>query len=108
MDSVFFPSFMLGAKGGIAGTGNVIPELVVALYNAYIAGDYEGAREIQSKVALIRQAMTLGTFPAGMKTAMAMIGEPIGPARRPVMPLDPAQVETLNSLLTRVGLAVIA
>jgi 4-hydroxy-tetrahydrodipicolinate synthase len=106
VDSIFFPSLVQGAKGGIAGTGNIVPELVVALYDAYVAGDLAGARSAQTKVALMRQAMTLGTFPAGMKTAMAMIGESVGPARGPVTPLNTAQVEILSRLLTRVGFVV--
>ncbi len=105
-DSLFFPSLMLGAVGGIAGTGNIGPELVVGLYDAFVAGDYARARELQSKVALLRQAMTLGTFPAGMKIAMEMIGHPIGPARGPVKSLSSAQIESIGKMLNRAGLTV--
>lgn len=105
-DSIFFPSLMLGAVGGIAGTGNIGPELVVGLYDAFIAGDYARARELQSKLALLRQAMTLGTFPAGMKTAMAMIGHPIGPARGPVKALSSSQIELIGQILNRAGLTL--
>lgn len=104
LDSIFLPSLAVGAVGGIAGAGNAIPDIVVELYTSFVAGEYARAREAQVKVAVMRQAMTLGTFPAGLKAAMEMIGQPVGPARRPVAPLNKQQKDTLTALLARIGL----
>jgi len=105
-DDLFFPSLAMGAVGGVAATGNVAPELVVELYEAFIAGDWERARAAQIKLSLLRRALSLGTFPSVLKAAMGMIGEPVGPPRGPVAPLSEAQHDALREVLTRMGLTV--
>jgi 4-hydroxy-tetrahydrodipicolinate synthase len=106
LDSIFFPALVGGAVGGVAGSGNLIPEVVVELYNAFQDGDWEQARTAQSKVTLVREIMTTGTFPSGLKLAMDMIGQSTGPARRPAGTLDQKQAERVRDLLSRAGLAV--
>jgi 4-hydroxy-tetrahydrodipicolinate synthase len=96
LDSIILPSLAMGADGCVAAIANVIPEIVVELCRSFANGDWEGAREAQAKVTILRQALALGTFPAVLKAAIEMIGEPVGPARRPVTPLPEAQNAKLS------------
>ncbi len=103
-DDLYFPSLALGAVGGVAATGNVMPELVVELYDAFQAGDWDRSRMLQTKVSLLRTALAMSTFPAVLKGTMALIGEPVGPPRLPVAPLNGAQVGAMRGVLERIGL----
>jgi len=105
-DSLFFPSLALGAVGGVAATGNVVPELVVELYEAFVAGDWKRSCAVQAKLSLLRGGLSLSPFPSVLKAAMAMIGEPVGPPRRPVAPLHESQHDALREVLAKMGLAV--
>lgn len=105
-DDLFFPSLAMGAVGGIAATGNVVPELVVELYDAFVCGEWDRSRAVQSKLASLRRANALGTYPSVLKAAMAIIGEPIGPPRAPVTSLESSHSDALRQVLVGMGLAI--
>ncbi len=107
-DDLYFPSFALGAVGGIAATGNVMPELVVEIYSAFQLGDWIRSREAQAKVSLLRAALGISTFPSVLKGTMTLIGESVGPPRLPVAPLSGTQIGTVRGVLGRIGLPVVA
>jgi 4-hydroxy-tetrahydrodipicolinate synthase len=106
-DDLFFPSLALGAVGGIAATGNVVPALVVELYEAYVQGDWERSRAAQIKLAPLRRALSWGTYPAVLKAAMEMIGDPVGAPRSPASALDNAKHGPLRDVLAGLGLSVV-
>lgn len=105
-DDLYFPSLALGAVGGVAATGNVMPELVVELYDAFQEGDWDRSRAAQAKVSLLRAALGISTFPSVLKGTMDLIGESVGPPRLPVAPLNRAQCEAVRAVLERIGLPV--
>lgn len=105
-DDLILPSLMLGAVGGIAATANVAPNMVVELYKAFQAGDWDRARNLQKNLAELRRATGLGTYPAAIKTAMALVGEPAGPPRNPVSDLSGSDVEAVREVLTNLRLLV--
>ncbi len=90
---------MHGAKGSITATANAAPELVVAIYRAFQEGKLDDALAAQQKLAPLRQAFTLGTFPVVVKEALTILGIPAGPARSPVGPMAPEQREKLREVL---------
>lgn len=105
-DGLIFPGLLYGASGAISSTANVAPELVVAIYNRTIAGDLEDARDLQSRLTPLRQAFTLGTFPAVVKEALSILGYPVGRTRAPVGPLTPLAREGLQAVLESMGLTI--
>lgn len=98
-DTLIYAGLMHGAKGAIAASANVAPSLVVEIYEAFVAGDIARAREAQERLAPLRHAFSLGTFPVMVKEALTMIGIPAGPARKPVGPMPPEQREKLHQVL---------
>ena len=102
-DTLIYPALMCGAVGAVAATANVVPDLVVGIYNAVRAGEFDEARYLQRKLAPLRQAFSLGTFPVVVKDAMEMIGLPAGKARRPIRSLQGEQREKLATILKELG-----
>ncbi len=98
-DDIFYPSFAVGAVGAVAATGNIAPKLVVEIYEAYMAGQFDRAQAAQRRLTPLRRALSLGTFPVVMKEAMAMIGISVGPARSPVKPLTETNRARLRAIL---------
>ena len=103
-DTMIFAGLMHGAKGAIAATGNVVPALVVKIYECWKKGDIPGALQAQEALAPLRLAFTWGTFPVVIKEALDLIGMQGGPSRAPVGSMTPAQRERLKKLLTEMGL----
>jgi len=105
-DDMIFASMVLGAVGGVAAEGNVAPEMCVDLYNAFYAKDWERAKAIQAQLAMFRKALAWGTYPAALKAAMKMIGEPVGDPRSPAEPLPVSYHNALCDILVKMGLPV--
>ena len=99
-DTMIFAGLLHGAKGAIAATANVVPALVVSIYELLKKGDLAGARKAQEALAPLRMAFTWGTFPVVIKEALDLLGMEGGPARMPVGPMSEAQRERLKVLLT--------
>ncbi|MBL7118974.1 4-hydroxy-tetrahydrodipicolinate synthase [Candidatus Bathyarchaeota archaeon] len=103
-DDLFFPSLVIGASGLVAATGNLAPESVLEIYNAFTAGDWKRAQHAQNKISMLRRALGLGTFPAVIKEAMTIMGMPMGPARAPVGALTGGNRKKLQGILESRGL----
>jgi 4-hydroxy-tetrahydrodipicolinate synthase len=106
-DTLVYGALCYGAVGTVALTANVLPGQLVALYDAFRAGDHARARALQAPIIALRnEFMTIGSYPVPVKAALALMGLPAGPARLPIQPLDDAQTARLRDLLRRVGLDV--
>ncbi|MBN1583323.1 MAG: 4-hydroxy-tetrahydrodipicolinate synthase [Anaerolineae bacterium] len=102
-DSLIYGALLYGGAGAVAATANVVPGLAVGIYEAVKAGELEKALQLQKKLAPVRMAFGLGTFPVVVKEAMHMLGLPAGPARRPVGALSDAMRAQLKTILEQVG-----
>ena len=103
-DSLILATLLYGGKGAVAATANVAPKLVVEIYESFMRGDLEKARELQFKLLPLRLAFNLGTFPAVVKEAMNILKRPSGPARSPVSSLPEDKRQRLKSILKGIGL----
>lgn len=103
-DTLIYAGLVNGCVGAVAATANVLPEVVVGIYEATKAGDHTRALALQRKLAPLRVAFQLGTFPVVVKEALAMRGLIAnGRARRPVGPLSEEARYKLRSLLQEAG-----
>jgi len=103
-DTLIFSALVNALPGAVAATASAAPELAVGIYDAVRGGDLEAGRALQARLAMLRDAFDLGSFPVVVKEAMEIRGLPAGPARPPVSPLSPSQRETLRALLAEVGM----
>ncbi len=83
-DTMIFATLVSGGKGSIAATANVAPRLTVEIYEAVVAGDLPRALAAQNRLAPLRLAFEMGTFPVVIKEALEIMGIHAGPARGPV------------------------
>lgn len=102
-DTLIYAALCYGCAGAVAASANVVPDLAVAIYDAYMAGDHELALERQRALAPLRYAFSLGSFPVVVKDAMDLIGVPAGPCRAPINSLEGQAREELVAILKDLG-----
>jgi 4-hydroxy-tetrahydrodipicolinate synthase len=102
-DTLILAGLLYGATGAIAATANVVPRLVVDIYERFQAGDLAGARQAQERLAPLRMAFSWGTFPVVIKEALDLMGLEVGPARAPVGPLPDDKRARLRDVLRELG-----
>jgi 4-hydroxy-tetrahydrodipicolinate synthase len=103
-DTLIYAALCHGATGSIASCANVAPRLCSDIYDKYMAGDLAGALEAQFKLAPLRLAFTIGTFPAVIKESLTMLGFEAGPCMDPAGPLTDAERQTVRQILAEMGL----
>ncbi len=95
-DPLIFAALEMGAAGAVVGSANVLPEVTSQIYERYVKGDSEGAKEEQGRLDPFTQTMTFGTYPAGLKSALKMINLDCGPVRPPLQELEKKQVDLVR------------
>lgn len=86
-DLLILEGLKRGCVGAMSACSNVAPRAFVELYRAFLAGHTARAARLQSLIDPLRRTFELGTFPGIVKEAMQLAGMPVGPCRRPVLPL---------------------
>ena len=102
-DTLIYGTLLYGGKGAIAATANVAPKLVSEIYEAYIRGDINRAKQAQAKLAPLRSAFSLGSFPVVIKEALKLIGIDVGDAKAPISPLSKDKKEILKNILKEIN-----
>ncbi len=105
-DTLIYGALCYGAAGSIASCGNVAPQLCADIYDKFIAGDLKGSLEAQFKLAPLRIAFTIGTFPAVIKESLEMLGIEAGPCMDPVGPMSSEERTKLRKVLETMGLLI--
>jgi len=82
-DTVILASLVYGAVGCVASTANVVPKLVVEIYDKFMAGDIKGALEAQYKLNPFRMVFDKASFPIAAKEAANLIGLDLGNPIKP-------------------------
>ena len=103
-DSLLFPGLEIGCSGMVSAVANAFPELVVELYEAYDGGDEERARELQSDVYEVRDAIKYGPYMAGVKSALSLKGFEAGPLRSPLRKMEAEDEEAMRADLEALDL----
>ena len=104
-DSMTLPLLSVGGEGVISVVGNIVPTDMIALLDAFDAGDLSAAQQWHTKLfTLCRDLLSLSTNPIPIKAAMQMLGRDTGALRLPMTPLDAASQQKLRDTLLRYGL----
>lgn len=101
-DWMLVPYMLAGARGTICANANVVPELVLAVYEAVRAGKLEDALRHEARLRAVQAALRIGTPPAAHKAAVAAsgVGGPwLVPPRLPLTEAETARlIERLTAL----------
>nr|WP_295683399.1 4-hydroxy-tetrahydrodipicolinate synthase [uncultured Lachnoclostridium sp.] len=99
-DSLILWNLLAGGSGGIAGCANVYPENMVNIYEAFRKGDLEQARAAQDRIRSFRNCFRFGNPNTIVKTAVAMLGYPVGNCRSPFYHISEEGIEAIKCVLT--------
>jgi 4-hydroxy-tetrahydrodipicolinate synthase len=102
-DALTFSSLCLGGDGAIAAVGHVIGKELHEMMQAFARGDYKAAQDIHFRTLDVVNALFIETNPVPVKTALAMMGQPAGPVRLPLVPMRPENREVLRKALQELG-----
>lgn len=102
-DILILSTLVYGGAGTVASSANIVPELVVDIYNKFKAGDMKGALEAQYKLAPMRMAYNLASFPVVTKDYMRLLGFDVGESILPNTRSNPENMKKLQALLNDLG-----
>ena len=100
-DALILWTLLAGGKGGITAIANILPTVMVDIYQNYLKGDMEKAREAQNAISRIRECFKYGNPNSVVKCATNLIRQPLGPCRKPfgILPQDAVEAirETIDN-----------
>jgi len=95
---------LLGAKGCISVTANVVPKIMHDLCRYAIAGDKGKAGPLDDSLAILNKCLFLESNPIPVKWALQIMGK-IGPGiRLPLTPMDEIYHDYFRSTLEQAGI----
>jgi 4-hydroxy-tetrahydrodipicolinate synthase len=104
-DSLTLPLLSVGGEGVISVVGNIVPQDMIALLQAFAQGNAaEACRWHHKLFPLCRDMLGLSTNPIPIKAAMKLLGRDTGELRLPMTPLDAASETRLRKTLQTYGL----
>ena len=98
-DSLILWNLLAGGAGGIAGCANVFPENMAAIYENFIAGNLDAARKAQDNIRPFRNTFRYGNPNTVVKTAVELLGYPVGKCRSPFHQIPREGVEAIKQVL---------
>jgi len=102
------PGVLMGAKGFVSSMeSQILGREAIEMYDLVKRGDIDAARATQFKTLALDESMRkIGTFPANLKAAMNLLGRQVGFPRKPLLPLDAADVARVRALLETLKVTV--
>lgn len=97
------PGMVLGGSGCFSPNGEIAPNLVRSLFEASRDLDIEKARGLQQQLDRL-YALLEDEYPSSIKTAMAIMGRPVGDPRLPLLTLNAEARDQLEKALGDLGI----
>lgn len=98
-DALILWTLLAGGKGGITAIANILPTIMVDIYQSYLRGDMEQAKKAQNAIAPIRDCFKYGNPNSVVKCATNLIGQPVGPCRKPFGILPAEAIEAIRKTI---------
>lgn len=103
-DALTYSNFEFGGSGAVIGISNVAPKKSSSIFDEFKRGNLQKAKEIQTELLPVIEAIGTGKFPAGLKEAMKLVGMPVGDVKAPLLPLTPAERKVVSQFMSVSGL----
>lgn len=103
-DDIVLPTMSLGFDGVISVAGNIIPKVMSQIVKRFLAGDVDGARELQYKYATLIETLFIEVNPIPIKTALNLLEMEGGLLRLPLCDMTGGNIAILKAELEKVGL----
>ncbi len=105
-DEQTVPLMAIGAKGVISTVSNLIPEAMVRMTNACLAGDFTLAGQLQTDCIPLIDAVFCEVNPIPVKTALSLMGYAVGACRMPLGSMQENTLARLTQAMKDAGLSV--
>jgi 4-hydroxy-tetrahydrodipicolinate synthase len=102
-DSLTFSLVCAGGTGVISVTSHVAGERMRHMIDLIDSGDVPAARKINQELIPLYRALFMTTSPIPVKAAMALLGQPVGPPRLPLVPATEEQLAALRKAMEDAG-----
>jgi 4-hydroxy-tetrahydrodipicolinate synthase len=103
-DEIFLRCLELGGTGGILVASHLVGPQMREVYDAATAGELDRAREIESGLHGVYEALTVTSNPTPVKAGLEMVGVIGGRLRLPMVEADEQQRAAVRATLERQGL----
>lgn len=103
-DDIAFYHFLMGGHGGFLALANLMPKMLVQLYDCTKAGNIEMAKDIHLKVLDLCEAVYVEDYPSSLKEGLKMLGYNGGRTRTPLHVLKESSRERLRQSMKNAGL----
>lgn len=104
-ETVCLPAMLLGVKACISGLSNVLPELVIDLFNKIYVKKYEEAAKLQIKVNQARKALHIPHSPhAASYSVLTWRGLDVGVPKPPILPVSGDDEDRMKEAFEKLGL----
>jgi 4-hydroxy-tetrahydrodipicolinate synthase len=106
-DDSFLRTLEIGGAGGILVASQIVGPQMREIWDAAKSGDLDRAREVDTGLRALYEALAVTTNPIPVKAALAMIGLiPTDTLRLPLVPADEGQREVIRAALDSVGVPI--
>ena len=103
-EAMLVAAFDAGAIAAVTGLGNVYPELVQKLYEAYLDGNRQRLMQVQNDVLKVRQITKYGPTVPTCHAILKLRGIDAGYPRLPFTPVPPETEKRVKDALQGMGL----
>jgi 4-hydroxy-tetrahydrodipicolinate synthase len=103
-DWATFGYVCLGAVGVVSVAAHLVGEQIRQMIELIETGDVAAARKIHATLSPLFNALFITSNPIPVKTALEMIGLPVGPPRLPLVPATSEERERIRKALVDAGL----
>lgn len=104
-DSLLLPALLLGAAGGITLVASIAPAMTARLVELHRRGDVAAATKLQGVLTRLLLTVRRGSFPAGGKAALSILGHCRPDLVPPGIGLDDEEIDALRQDLLEFDLA---
>lgn len=105
-DDYLYAGLLHGSRGAIMAETNLAPKAFLKVYDEFRKGDIEEARKAHFRLLSLFKALRIQNHPGPVKEAMAMVGMPVGPARKPLHPMTNEERARVREALRELGMPV--
>lgn len=102
-DSLTLPMLGLGATGVISTIGNIAPDRMKQIIDAFLAGDHTAALSAHLSLLPLMNELFVTSNPILVKEALKLLGFPVGGVRLPLVDATPEQSAQLELVMRRTG-----
>ena len=108
-DDVFLRTLEIGGAGGILVASQIVGPQMREIWDAAKSGDLDRAREVDTGLRPLYEALAVTTNPIPVKAALEMLDLiPTDTLRLPLVPADDGQREVIRAALDSVGVPISA